>query len=89
MPQVKPTNSFHKDYKRHCRDAEVKILQAVTYLLENDLPLPPMFRDHKLVGRLSHCREWHIKPNLLLIYERLGDSIKFHRLCNHSELFGA
>ena len=88
MLKIVHTANFKRDYKRwEHRDEVVKLFQSVTLLLVNQQPLPPSLHDHKLTGRLSHCRECHLKPNLLLIYEPMDDSIKFHRLCNHSELF--
>lgn len=88
MATLVRTSLFKKEYKQRSGDVDaVRLVQAIFYLLENDLPLPPSLRDHKLVGRLSHCRECHVRPNLLLIYERQSDVVKLHRLCNHSELF--
>lgn len=88
MLAILNTAGFKKDYKRWKKHEEVvKLVQSVTVLLVTQQALPPSLRDHKLVGRLSHCRECHIKPNLLLIYELLPNAVKFYRLCNHSELF--
>lgn len=90
MTELQVTRSFRKDYKRRQGDDDaMRLVHAVFYLLENDLPLPASLHEHKLVGRLAHCRECHIKPDLLLIYERRNDTIKLHRLCNHSEMFDA
>ena len=88
MAELKFTSSFSKDYDHREGDEDaMRLVHAVFCLFENDLPLPALLRDHKLAGRLSHCRECHIKPNLLLIYERQNGTVKLHRLCNHSELF--
>jgi mRNA interferase YafQ len=90
MLAIDSTAGFKKDYKRWKKHEDVvKLFQAVTLLLVHQEPLPPALCDHKLVGRLSHLRECHIRPNLLLIYEPMEGAIKFHRLCNHSELFNA
>ena len=90
MLSIHYTAGFKKDYRRwKGHDDVVRLFQTVTVLLANQQDLPPSLRDHKLVGRLSHCRECHLQPNLLLIYEIAADTIIFHRLCNHSELFNA
>lgn len=90
MATLVRTSSFKKEYKQRSGDVEaIRLVHVIFYLLENDLPLPASLRDHKLVGRLSHCRECHVRPNLLLIYERQGDIVKLHRICNHSELYNA
>ena len=35
----------------------------------NEEPLPPKNRDHALVGNYIGCRECHIEPDWLLVYE--------------------
>ena len=90
MAELKTTSSFRKDYDRRETDEDaMRLVHTVFYLFEHDLPLPASLRDHKLAGRLSHCRECHIRPNLLMIYEPINSTIRLHRLCNHSELFDA
>ncbi|MGD0770988.1 MAG: type II toxin-antitoxin system YafQ family toxin [Tepidisphaeraceae bacterium] len=90
MAELQITTSFRKDYKRHQGDEDaMRLVHAIFSLLQNDLPLPASFFDHKLTGRFAHCRECHVRPNLLLIYEPRNAIVKLHRLCNHSELFNA
>lgn len=90
MATLETTTSFRKDYKRRQGDEDaMRLVHAVFYLLEKDMALPASLCEHRLKGRLIHCFECHIKPNLLLIYERNGGIVKLHRLCNHSELFNA
>lgn len=90
MAELIATSSFRKDYKRRQGDEDaMRLVHAVFYLFENDLPSPASLHDHSLAGRLNHYRECHIKPNLLLIYERQSGTVKLHRLCNHAELFNS
>ncbi len=57
--------------------------------LINDDPLEPRYRDDDLSGQWSGYREYHVKPDLLLIYRKLDtDTLRLARLGSHSELFG-
>ena len=49
--------------------------------------LPPRFRDHPLSGAWDDCRDCHVRPDLILIYRRVGDDVlQLVRLGSHSEL---
>jgi len=52
-------------------------------------PLEKKFVDHKLTGNWKHCRECHIKPDLLLIYKVNNDKkeVSLLRIGNHASLF--
>ena len=64
------------------------MLRAVLVLLESDQPLPQRYQDHPLSGSWSGCRDCHLRPDLLLIYEKFGnDVLLLVRLGSHSELF--
>jgi mRNA interferase YafQ len=57
--------------------------------LVNDIPLPARYLDHDLTGNWSGHRECHIRPNLLLVYQKIGDKeLYLARLGSHSEIFG-
>ncbi len=58
-------------------------------MLANQETLPPRYRDHNLSGEYSHCRECHITPDWLLIYEiDHGELILYlMRTGSHSDLF--
>ena len=49
--------------------------------------LEAKYRDHKLVGSMSDCRECHIEPDWLLVYRIEGDEIFFVGTGSHSDLF--
>lgn len=54
-----------------------------------DQTLAPRYRDHELTGEWVGYRECHLKPDLLLIYQKDGEtSLTLARLGSHSELFG-
>ena len=62
-------------------------LSAISELLMNDLPLEPRHNDHELTGEWKDFRDCHIRPDLLLIYQKIGlDVVRFVRLVSHSTL---
>jgi mRNA interferase YafQ len=64
-------------------------LDEVILKLQNQIPLDKKFQDHPLKGELSHQRECHIYPDILLVYEVLEDQLILIlvNLGSHSELF--
>lgn len=57
--------------------------------LANGEPLESKYRDHDLTGNYKGCRECHIEPDWLLIYEIVDDVLvlMLYRLGSHSDLF--
>ena len=53
------------------------------------MPLEQRYRDHALAGDYAGCRECHITPDWLLIYEIDGDTLLLYlmRTGTHSDLF--
>ncbi len=93
MRTIDRPGSFKRDYKREAKgqhraslDSEfVPVLKA----LVADQSLAPRYRDHDLNGDWIGYRECHLKPDLLLIYRKIGDDVLIlARLGSHSELFG-
>ena len=92
MRIIEWSNSFKRDYRRIKATPRYQnlddLLRAVLALLEDDQPLPQRSLDHPLSGNWSSCRECHIRPDLLLIYEKFdSDVLRLVRLGSHSELF--
>jgi mRNA interferase YafQ len=86
------SSGFKRDYKREFRthgpDLSAFIEQVLAFLLA-DVRLPDKHKDHKLFGEWEGCRECHVKPNLLLVYEKPDDeTLKLVRLGSHAEVFG-
>ena len=70
MLMIKYESTFKKDYKRIVkRGYDVRLLEAVISILAEEQPLPEKYRDHSLSGEYSGCRECHITPDWLLIYQ--------------------
>lgn len=67
---VKPTTRFQKDIKRiQKRGYDISLLTDIIKKLANGEKLPEKNRDHNLSGDFVRCRECHIAPDWLLIYE--------------------
>lgn len=67
----------------------VALKKAMLLLMANDGPLPAVYRDHKLTGRLQNYRECHIGGDFLLMYELRGETeVWFARAGSHADLFG-
>ena len=89
--KIVQTSKFKKDLKRAIKQGKnLAELQKVINLLASGQNLPIKNRDHALKGNYSHCRECHIAPDWLLIYEIIHDELFLYltRLGSHSELLG-
>ena len=91
MRTIDPTTRFKRDYKRELKGqyrATVPAdLATVFELLAADKPLSARFRDHALSGNWAQFRDCHIRPDLVLIYQKTDDGkLVLVRLGSHSEL---
>jgi mRNA interferase YafQ len=66
---------------------DIRKLDKIISDLVNEIPLPPLNRDHDLIGDYVGCRECHIQGDWLLIYKYKDDTVIFLRTGSHSELF--
>ena len=87
---VKVTTKFKKDLKlakKQGRNTD-KLLKIIEQLANGE-PLEAKYRDHDLTGEYLGCRESHIEPDWLLIYEIFDDVLVLllNRVGSHSELF--
>lgn len=89
MTALHRTKRFRKDFRREKRtDAgAADLLRNVVDLLVEGKELPEFLKDHPLRGNWKNCRECHLRPDLLLIYQITDDGITLVRLGSHSELF--
>lgn len=91
MRTIGRTTRFKRDYKREKKtDPELDDeLLAVIEMLATDAELADRLRDHALTGEWKGFRDCHVRPDLVLIYEKAGKNvISLVRLGSHSELFG-
>jgi mRNA interferase YafQ len=91
MRTIEWTGQFKRDYRREGKGQYRLTLDAELFrivdLLANDLPLEASRRDHPLIGDWKDHRDCHIRPDLVLIYQKPdGATLRLVRLGSHSEL---
>ncbi|MBE6094956.1 MAG: type II toxin-antitoxin system YafQ family toxin [Schwartzia succinivorans] len=87
---IRPTTKFQKDLKRaQKRGYDIGLLTEVIRKLAAGEPLPAKNKDHPLSGDCAGCRECHITPDWLLIYETTDKELVLYllRTGTHSDLF--
>ncbi|MGL5254251.1 MAG: type II toxin-antitoxin system YafQ family toxin [Brevinema sp.] len=90
MYNIKPSTKFQKDLKRvQRRGYDISLLTDILKMLAAGEPLPAKNKDHALVGNYEGCRECHITPDWLLIYEVVEETVILYltRTGTHSDLF--
>jgi mRNA interferase YafQ len=75
MRAIERTNRFKRDYRREKsgilgKKLDSLLLEAIG-LLAADQPLPLRYFGHPLSGEWSGFRDCHIRPDLVLIYEKI------------------
>ena len=88
--RIVPTGAFRQDLKLiKRRGYNISLLEVVVNLLASGEPLPPKYKDHSLSGNFIGCRECHITPDWLLIYEIDNEELYLYltRTGSHSDLF--
>lgn len=82
------TTKFKKDLKTvEKRNLDIELLKDIIKKLCLEEPLPAKNKDHNLSGDWSGCRECHISPDWLLIYQVGNGIVVFERTGTHSDLF--
>ena len=84
------TGKFKKSLKlAKKRGLDLKLLDKVITMLQNDVPLEEKYRDHELKGRYQGFRECHIQPDWLLIDLKENDVLTLTLVDTgtHSDLF--
>ena len=87
---IKPTTRFQKDLRlMQRRGYDMSLIADVIKLLAEGETLPDRYHDHQLTGSYKECRECHITPDWLLIYEIDEDTLYLYltRTGSHSDLF--
>ncbi len=89
MREIFRTSKFKRDFKKYRKSspAFIESFLEVLELLSADIEIPERYRDHSLSGNWNGFRECHIRPDLLLIYQKTDELLKLVRLGSHSELF--
>ena len=88
MRTIRRTTQFKKDFKRALkRGCDPNRFQLVIEALLSGGKLDPWHRDHSLGAGYKDCRECHIAPDWLLIYQLSSDELTLIRTGSHSDLF--
>ena len=90
MYTAKPTTRFSKDLKRiEKRGYNIALMTDVIKKLANGEKLDEKHHDHALKGNYEGCRECHVTPDWLLIYEIADKELFLYltRTGTHSDLF--
>ena len=88
--RIVQTGKFKKDLKAVIkRGYNIALLEVVVDIVASGQELPVKYKDHALIGNYKGCRECHITPDWLLIYEIDGDELILYltRTGTHSDLF--
>ncbi len=88
--KIKSSRKFAKDLKKiQKRGYDLRLIRSVIHKLANGEKLPEKNQDHILLGNYKGCRECHITPDWLLVYELLDDELILYltRTGTHSDLF--
>ena len=84
------TSMFKKDLKlAKKRGYNLSLLSRVVDILAAGQLLDEKYKDHSLIGNCRGCRECHITPDWLLIYEISDGELILYltRTWTHSDLF--
>lgn len=90
--QIRRTSNFKKNYKKIKRQGkDVEKLKYVVSKLVDGIKLEEKYNDHSLkdTKHFKNCRECHIEPDWLLVYQyRDNELILFlMETGSHSEIF--
>ncbi|MEE1319672.1 MAG: type II toxin-antitoxin system YafQ family toxin [Ruminococcus sp.] len=88
--EIKYTTQFKKDLKLAKKQGKnIDKLFDIIGKISNGETLESKYKDHELTGEYKGCRECHIEPDWLLVYELINDVLvlMLYRINSHSELF--
>lgn len=86
--KIEFAKSFKKSFKK-LSPKDKLLFKKVSKCLSDGEILESKYCDHPLKGQYSGFRECHLRPNLLLIYEKQDDKLILYcfDIGSHSELF--
>ncbi len=90
MLQIKPSSRFRRDLKTAARRGyNFDILREVVEKLARQEILPEKNRDLELSGDYAGCRECHLAPDWLPVYQVKDEDLILYlmRTGSHSDLF--
>ncbi|MCM1056493.1 MAG: type II toxin-antitoxin system YafQ family toxin [Firmicutes bacterium] len=90
MLKIRYHTSFKKDYRKAVkRGYDIGLMEDIICKLAKGEKLPEKNNDHPLSGDYIGCRECHITPDWLLVYEVDNKELILYltRTGTHSDLF--
>lgn len=84
------TSKFKKQYKKvYKQGKDIDKVDSIINKLAKREELDSKYKDHKLISNKYYidCRECHIEPDLLLIYQYDNNDLLLISIGSHSELF--
>ena len=92
MYEIIISSNFKKQYKKIGKQGKdlIKIKNVIDKLANGNI-LEPKYKDHNLINdkKYKNCRECHIEPDWLLIYQYEDNKLNLLLIAtgSHSELF--
>ncbi len=91
MRKIRPTGAYRRDVKREIKGVYkltlADLINPVIDALADDAVLDDRYRDHAMTGNWKGARNCHVKPDLILLYQKPdNDSLLLIRLGSHAEL---
>lgn len=88
MRKVILEKQFKRDAKKHFLEFATPAWAEILHCLCNDLELPKKYQDHELIGNFKGIRDYHVRPDLVLLYTKKdNDYLQLIRIGSHSDLF--
>jgi mRNA interferase YafQ len=88
MYSIRVLKEYKRQYKKLSKIDKELVDDIVKRLAKNEI-LETRYKDHRLKGEYKDFRECHIKPDLLLVYQKQSDILIL--ICasvgSHSDLF--
>ena len=82
------SSSFRRDVARmKKRNKDMTKLRELVLLLASGTPLPPKYKDHALLGKLSGYRGCHLEFDWVLIYKIQDTDLVLYRTGTHGDVF--
>ena len=90
MLDLRFTGQFKKDWQlAKRRGYDLSEFEGIVDKLRNGVPLEPKYRDHQLGNNWKNHRDFHLHPDLIVIYRICGNELilEMVRMGTHSDLF--
>jgi mRNA interferase YafQ len=88
------SSAFRKDIKNYKHNKRIqRILEDIVVKLSNREKLPEKHRDHPIIagklgkGGVKECRNCHLAPDIILLYQINNGNVELLRIGNHGKIF--